>query len=118
MTDPFEEVFAALRSQIANDCQKMLESVQKNGYVRGKIAEKGAGLLELYQLMAAHNDYELRDLLVNLKQSIGPVGNRGDDSPDRDVEAIVATLSQIVSLSRDAAQDLTKGPSRFSLVEV
>jgi len=119
MKDPFDEVFNALRGRVAEDCKKLLESVQKNGYVRGKVAEKGSGLLELYKLMAAHDDQELRDLLVQLKQAIGPVGKaRGEDTPERDAEEIKATLSQIIDLSHTAASDLAAGPSRFSLVEV
>lgn len=119
MASPFEEVFTALRERMADDCRKILESVQKNGYVRGKVAEKGRGLLELYQLMAVHDDGQLRDLLIDLKASIGPVGSeRGDDAAQRDVEAITATLGQIIHLTHTAAQDLAAGPSRFSLVEV
>lgn len=116
---PFEEIFTALRRQMADDCQAMLESIQKNGYVRGKIAEKGRGLLELYQLMAAHDDFELRDRLITLKAAIGPTGDdRPDDTPERNTAEIVNILDQIKALSHSAAQDLAAGPSRFSFVEI
>lgn len=119
MVSPFEEVFSALRRRIAEDAQAMLQSIQKNGYVRGKIAEKGRGLLDLYDLLAAHNDYELRDKLVHLKAAIGPIGaERAEDAPERSAAEIVTLLNQVVDLAHTAAQDLLTKPSRFSLLEV
>lgn len=118
MTSPFDEVFTTLRSRLAESAREMLESIQKNGFVRGKVAEKGRGLLELYQLMAAHDDYELRDQLVALRQAIGPVGDdRPADAPERSAAEISDILQQINGLAETAAQDLMEGPSRFSLVE-
>lgn len=95
-----------------------LKSIQKNGYVRGKVAEKGRGLLELSQLMAVHDDYELRDRLVALRQAIGPVGDdRPANSPDRSAAEISAILQQIDSLAQTADQDLIDGHSRLSRSE-
>jgi hypothetical protein len=119
MASPFEAVFTALRKRIAADARAMLESIRKNTYVRGKVAEKGQALLEFYKLMAVHDDYELRNLLVTLKKEIGPIGDeRPTGSPERDVQEITNLLAQIDQLAHTAAQDLTRGPSRFSLVEV
>jgi len=118
MTSPFEEVFTALRNRLAESSREMLESIQKNGFVRGKVAEKGRGLLELYQLMAVHDDHELRDRLVALHQAIGPVGDdRPANTPERSAAEISVILEQIDGLAQTAAQDLMEGPSRFSLVE-
>jgi len=119
MASPFDEIFTTLRRQIAADVQSMLESIRKNGYVRGKIAEKGRGLLAFFDLMAAHDDHELRGKLQQLQQAIGPIGDeRPAASPERDAGQIVAILDQINALSHTAAQDLAAGPSRFSLVEI
>jgi hypothetical protein len=119
MASPFDEVFVQLRKQIAADCQSMLESIHKNGYVRGKVAEKGRGLIEFFELMAAHDDGKLRDRLLELKSAIGPVGDeRRTDAPDRDVAEITGLLSQVIDLGHAAAQDLVAGPSRFSMLEV
>lgn len=119
MVSPFEEVLHYLRDRIAADAEEMLASIQKNGYVRGKIAEKGRGLLDLYDLMAAHNDYELREKLVRLKSAIGPVGDeRTEDAPARDPGEIAGILNQVIDLSHAAAQDLLTGPSRFSMLDI
>ena len=100
-------------------CLKEILSIKKNGYIRGKIATQGGGLLDLYNLLAAHNDHELKNLLVDLKSEIGPVGDaRTKDSPDRDPEKIVELLSEINDLAHKAAEDLTEGPSRFSFAEL
>lgn len=118
MASPFQEVFSALRRQIAEDCIGILESIKKNGYVRGKVAEKGRGLLEFYKLMAAHNDGELRDLLIELKAQIGPDAKDAPDANQRDVGAIEETLRQVIDMSHATAQDLQEAPSRFSFVEI
>lgn len=119
MASPFDEVFVQLRKQIANDCQAMLNSIHKNGYVRGKVAEKGKGLIEFFELIAAHDDGELRTRLVELKAAIGPVGDaRPAEAPDRDVAEITGLLSQVIDLGHAAAQDLVAGPSRFSMLEI
>jgi hypothetical protein len=119
MADPFEEVFAELRRRIAADAQQMLESVRKNKFLRGKVAEKGRGLLDLYDMLASHSDYELRDKLVSLRRAIGPVGqDRSEDAPDRDAEEIADILRQVVDLSHNAQQELlSSGASRFSMLD-
>ncbi|RJX17556.1 MAG: hypothetical protein C4575_13005 [Desulforudis sp.] len=81
-------------------------------------SEKGKRPLELYQLMAVHDDHELRDRLVALRQAIGPVGDdRPAGAPERSASEISTILQQIDGLAQTAAQDLMESPSRFSLVE-
>ncbi len=65
LASPFQEVFSAIRQRFAEDATTLLESIQKNGYVRGKGAEKGRGLIELFDLLAIHDDGDLRSALVN-----------------------------------------------------
>jgi hypothetical protein len=115
IVSPFQEVFTALRLQFAESAEEMLSSIKKNGFIRGKIAEKGAGLIEVFDLLAVHDDRELRKKLVELKTSIGPIGEK---SNERDPEEIKGILEEIKGLATTAADDLAKSPSRFSLIEM
>jgi hypothetical protein len=111
---PLAQVVAALRNQVAVDAESMLQSIKRNGFVRGKIAQKGAGLLEFYDLMATHNDHDLRNKLEMLKFQIGPIGK---GTPERDVDAITATLDEIANLATDNLKDLTE-ISRAAFLEL
>jgi len=111
---PLAEVVAALRNQVAADAESMLQSIKRNGFVRGKIAQKGAGLLEFYDLMATHNDRDLRNKLEMLKFQIGPIGK---GTPERDVNAISATLDEIANLATDNLKDITE-ISRAAFLEL
>lgn len=116
IASPFAEVFKALRSQIAKDATEILASIEKNGFVRGKVAERGAGLLDLFDLLAVQNDKELRKQLVDLRDAIGPIGSeRGSEI--RSTVDVKNVLEQIMDLEKKAVEDLLAGPSRFSLIE-
>jgi hypothetical protein len=117
IASPFAEVFKSLRSQIAKDASEILESIQKNGFVRGKVAERGRGLINLFDLLAVQDDKELRERLVNLRSAIGPVGDERTSESVRDTNEVKGILEQIVELERTAVEDLLAGPSRFSLIE-
>ena len=112
---PYEEIFTALRNQFSNDAADMLASIKKNGHVRGKIAEKGRGLLELFDLMATHDDKELRNRLLKLRETIGQVG--ADNGPTRSTEEVKAILTEIQDLAHTAKDDLVSN-SRFSLLDL
>ncbi len=114
LASPFQEVFQSLRERFAADAQALLESIQKNGYVRGKVAEKGRGLIEFFDLMAIHDDDELRSALVSLKQKLEPSSS---DTP-RDTEGIKSILTQIADMADAETRDLTMGPTKFSIVDV
>ena len=117
VTSPFAEIFGALRQQMARDASEILNSVKKNGFVRGKVAERGRGLLEMFELMCTHDDTELRRKLISLKNQLGPTGTKQDDE-SRDVEAIAETLTEIMRLEATATADLVAGPGRFSALDV
>ena len=117
VVSPFAEIFGALRSQMAKDASDILASIKKSGFVRGKVAERGRGLLEMFDLMATHDDRELREKLIALRSQLGPVGTKQTDD-SRDVETIAQTLSEIMQLEKQAARDLAAGPSRFSALDV
>jgi hypothetical protein len=118
IVSPYQEVFIALRNQIAQDATEMLASVQKNGFCKGKIAERGRGLLDLYELMTIGEDATLRGRLVELRNAIGTIGDdRPKDAAPRDTAQVVSALESIRELAHSAAQDLAAGPSRFSFLE-
>lgn len=118
IVSPFQEVFQQMRDQIAKDAGEMLESIQRNSFVRGKVAERGRGLLELFEMMSVQDDIELRQRLLLLKEAIGPVGEeRTASTPERNTAQVVDALESIRQLAHSAAQDLAAGPSRFSFVE-
>jgi len=118
MASPFEEVFAGLRQEMAEAAVEMLDSIRKNGFVRGKVAERARGLLEMFDLMAVQDDHELRARLVQLRFAIGEVGGeRPAGSPERSTEEVTAALEEVRGLVHQAKKDLLAGPSRFSFVE-
>jgi len=118
IASPFQEVFVALRNQIAQDATEMLASIQKNSFVKGKVAERGRGLLDLYELMTIGEDAELRGKLTQLRNAIGTIGDeRAKDAAPRDTAEVVNALESIRALAHSAAQDLAAGPSRFSFLE-
>ena len=117
ITSPFEELFTTMRNEMADAAESVLQHVQKNGFVRGKVAEKGRGLIDLYDLMCTHDDRELRDRLTQLKAQLGEQGTKQADS-NRDTEAIKKTLTDIIELSKTATKELTSLPTRFSRLDI
>lgn len=110
-------IFQGLRERIAKDAEELLQSIQKNGFVRGKIAEKGAGLLELYELLAVHDDRALLVRLQTLKDKIGPIGDaRGKDTVKRDAASVAHALQSIIDLAEGELEDLDV--SRASFLEL
>lgn len=114
MVSPFMEVFNAMRERFAEDAKAIRDSIQKNGYVRGKVAEKGRGLIELFNLMAIHDDEQLRGALIDLKKSLGPIS----ESQPRDAEQIKDILTDIINMASDATSALTAEPTSFSYLEI
>lgn len=117
ITSPFEEIFTSLRHQFAEDASAILENIRKNGFVRGKVAEKGRGLIDLFDLMCTHDDRELRAKLATLKLELGEQGTKQNDE-SRDIETITRTLNEIIDLSRDVTENLTSLPNRFTSLDL
>jgi hypothetical protein len=118
---PVEEVFQQVRGQFADICFSAVESVKKNGYVRGKTAEKLRGLVDFYETISIQDDEKLLLKLQELKKIIGPVASeRTENTPDRDMDDVLVALQGIVDLNATAKQDLDeeikRGPSRAGLV--
>lgn len=117
IVSPFQEVFTAMRTQMAEDAAEILESIKKSGFVRGKVAERGRGLIDLFNLMCTHDDRELSEKLNSLKEMLGPAGTKQNDE-SRSIKDIEKTLKEIMKLEKQAAEDLMAEPNRFSFVEV
>ena len=113
---PFDQLVREARARAADSASEILASIKKNGFLRGKVAEKGAGLREYFQLMAAHDDHVLLGLLQALEAKIGPIGQ--DREEPRNIASIENTLQQIVELSDREFKTVMAGPGRFAAIEV
>lgn len=117
MASPVQEAMAAVRSRVAESVAGMLKSIKKNGFVRGKIAEQGAGLLEFYDLMSVVGDNQLRAKLATLKQAIGPIGKERGKEDERDLDTIKTALEEISELaSQESGREVSV--NRFSTLDV
>lgn len=112
---PYIEIIQQMREQFAKDAENILKSIKKNGYVHGKVAERGRGLLDLYGLLAAHDDNVLKEKLEALRAQIGDVGV--DDTPYRNLNDIRTTLVEIKDLASASVDELTH-VSREAFVEI
>ena len=95
-----------LRQQIAQACDEIKASLDKNGFLKGKVSERAAGLVELYDLMAAHNDKELRENWLSCGPRSGPLAMPGLREPARSPEAIKDTLTDIINMANLEASEL------------
>lgn len=117
-SSPVNELKSALRKRFALTASAMLESVQKNSAVRGKIAKQSDGLLTFFDKMSVTDDEVLRNLLTTLRGLIGEVGEKRDkNAPDREVGKIEATLKDIIVLA-DEEVTSSKLADRFAALEV
>jgi hypothetical protein len=110
---PFAEVYRAAVAQFVDHAREILESVQKNGYVRGKVAERGRGLLDLYQLMVlpGMGDQKLETYLRELKALL-PAASEG-----RSPEDIANKLRDIIALEAEAAENV-QSVTGFSFIDL
>ncbi len=118
IVSPYEEIFTALRQQFAESAAEMLESIHRNGFVAGKVAEKGRGLIELFDLLAIHDDGELRQRLLALRSALNQHTAARPADRQRTTAEIKAVLTDIQTLSQTAAADLSATPSIFAFVEI
>ena len=84
----------------------MLKSL-RIGTVRGKVVERGKGLIELFDLLAVQDDHELRGKLEVLRQAICPIGQeKTENEPERDTNQVVKHLQEITELEQQVVIDL------------
>lgn len=110
---PFAEVYRQAVSQFIDHAKEILESVRKNNHVKGKVAERGRGLVDLYQLMVLPGlgDERLETYLRELKALLP------EQAEARKPEEIAAKLQDIIDLEAEIASDLQAGPTTFEFVE-
>lgn len=112
---PFVEVYRAAMLQFIDHAKDILESVQKNKHVKGKVAERGRGLLDVYNLMVipGMGDDRMMQRLSDLRDLLGPV-----DDAARNPERIAAKLQEIIDLEAEVTSDLLALPTAASFIEV
>ncbi len=112
---PFVEVYRQAISQFIDHAKDILESVQKNKHIRGKVAERGRGLLDIYNLMVipGMGDDRMMQYLKDLRSLIGE-----ENTDARSAEAITAKLQEIIALEAEVSSNLITPPSSFSFLEI
>lgn len=115
---PIEQIFTDVRRQMADAAIEIQQSIDKNGFVRGKVAQRASGLVEFFDLIKIQDDYKLRAALLKLRETLGPIGDaRSKDTPDRSTAEVIHALQDISSLVESAKDDLLAGPTAFSLID-
>jgi hypothetical protein len=114
---PFVEVYKNALGECVDRASDLLTTIKKGGVVRGKIAEKGRGLLEFYNMMLIPEltDERMVDKLTELQKLMGENGTKDDA---RDVTAITEKLQEIVELSDTVAGEIEDGGGKFAAVEI
>jgi hypothetical protein len=112
---PFVEVYRQAVYQFIDHAKDMLESIRKNKHVRGKVAERGRGLLDIYNLLVipGMGDERMEQYLKDLRNLIG-----ADAGEARSTEAITAKLQEIVDMEKELAADLVSVPTTFNYLEI
>ena len=121
MGSPLTQVLEDFLAKLAVDAEEILASVNKNGFLKGKVAERAAGLLEWFDIMSvarSSNSDALRGALARLRSEVGAIGaERTRQTPTRNVEAIRQTLETVGELARAEVTEATLD-HRFAYLEV
>jgi len=114
MVSPFAEVFQQLRSQIHLDIAEIAASIERNGHLRGKVAERAHNLVETFQLLNAHGDEALESALGELKGRLAqrPAVEQGKKTTRYDTQAVLGQLNKIKTLTHQAAADVAQRAAR------
>ncbi len=114
---PFVEVYKNALAECVDRAADLLETIRKGGTVRGKVAEKGRGLLDFYNMMLIPEltDERMVSKLTDLQKLLGDTGTK-DDS--RDVSQIAGKLEEIVKLQDIVADEIEDGGGKFASIEV
>lgn len=115
---PFDQIIRDARERAADSAAEILRSIKSNGFLHGKVAEKGKGLKEYFELMATHEDKYLLDMLKVLDKQIGQISTDKKKQEPRDTEAISKTLEEIVKLSKAEFETLMSDDGFFAAIEV
>ncbi len=114
---PFVEVYKNALAECVERAEDLLKTIKKGGSVRGKVAEKGRGLLDFYNMLLIPEltDERMVEKLTELQKLLGETGTK-DDS--RDVSQIAHKLKEIVELQNVVADEIEDGGGKFAAVEI
>lgn len=100
---PIQDVLDQLRAQIYRDVQEIAESIERNGHLRGRVAERARGLLDTVQLLNAHGDADLEVALDDLRSRMDV---QPDDGTRYSIDAVMAGLNKVADLTHQSALDI------------
>ncbi len=112
---PYADIINSLRSQIAQEVTDILEKYKKHGHFKGRSSQRAKGLRAFFDLMAAHDDQELRAKLVELESLVTQVTNK-TNGKETDGAAVRSALEQLKEITHQEV-DAISAPSRFSMLE-
>lgn len=115
---PLKEMFLDLRNRMAEAALEMAESVEKSGFVRGKVAQRGRGLLEFFNLMSVADDGDMKAALEKLNAAIGQDADERGTGPARSTEEVKSALQKVITLAEEARAEITAAPTRFAGLRV
>lgn len=116
---PWDELFQQLRAQMYNDTVGVLTSIQKNGYLTGRVAQKARNMVKTFRMLNAHDDVELERRLDELKVALA--ARAPDDADSKlDVGCISNALNAVKIITAEAAAEVRRRaePSRWGALEV
>lgn len=117
MALPYQETFHELRARVYEDAMAIAESIGKNGYLRGKTAQRARHMAQTFRLLSFQTDQELERLVQELEAlASAPVSRRRK----RPLGPIESVLGEIADLTRAAAREVERRsrPSRLAALEV
>lgn len=118
MAFPFQEAWDQLRARIHEDAVAIAESIERNGYLRGKTAQRAVRMARTFRLLDSQDDVELEVLLRQLeKMATAPISKK---TRRREVAPITSVLEEISRLTHASALEVRRRlePSRFKALEV
>lgn len=113
IASPFEELFTQLRSEIAQSAVEMADSVRKLGRVHPNVAERGRRLVDVFDLLATHDDGELRTRLLALRSVL----DRQEPASPVPTSQALEALEEVRVMVDRARADFLQGPNRFDMLE-
>lgn len=115
---PWDELFQQLRAQMYQDAVSVLASIQRNGYLTGKVVQKAHNMVKTFRMLNAHDDVELEQKLNELRAALVAKAPNGADS--KDVGRISNALSKLKSATAEAATEVKRRaePSRWGALEI
>lgn len=118
MAFPFQEAWDQLRARVYEDAAAIAESIKKNGYLRGKTAQRAVRMARTFRLLDSQDDAELARLLDQLeKMATAPIPKR---SRKRALAPINSVLDEISRLTHASALEVRRRlePTRFKALEI